>query len=43
MNGDNLNNDFFEIDNQIDCENPDELYKTDEYVIIQYPQGKGSQ
>ena len=41
MNEDNLNNGFFEIDNQIDCENPDELYKLEEYVIIQYPQGKG--
>ena len=41
MNEDNLNNGFFEIDNKIDCENPDELYKLEEYVIIQYPQGKG--
>ena len=43
MNEDNLNNGFFEIDNQIDCENPEELYKLEEYIIIQYPQGKGCQ
>ena len=43
MNEDNLNNGFFEIDNQINCKNPNELYKLEEYVIIQYPQGKGCQ
>ena len=40
MNEDNLNNGFFEIDNEIDCKDPNELFKIEEYVIIQYVQGE---
>ena len=38
MNEDNLNNGFFEIDNEINCKDPNELFKYEEYIIIQYVQ-----
>ena len=33
-------NNFFQIDNEINCNNPYEKYKLEEFGIIQYPNGK---
>ena len=33
-------NNFFQIDNQINCNNPYEIYKLEEFGIIQYPNGE---